>query len=152
MILVSSCLLGMECRYDGSHNEIAELLEFLEDKLFIPICPEQIGGLTTPREPAEIIVENGVRVVKNKLGQDVTKEFIKGAEESLKLAKLGNAKYAILKAKSPSCGSQNIYDGTFSKVLIEGQGLTSELLKENGLEIFNENNYREILGRIKNEK
>lgn len=134
-ILVSACLLGTNCKYNGGNNKNNKVLNFLKDKEVIPICPEILGGLTTPRDPAER-VEN--RVMTNKR-QDVTKEFLKGAEETLYLAKLLDIKKALLKAKSPSCGNKEIYDGSFKGNIINGIGVTAELLKENGIEIVNEN-------------
>jgi len=143
MILVSACLLGLDCRYDGGDNKIEELLEFLSDKNYLPVCPEQMGGLTTPRDPAEITVASERKVITNS-GEDVTSQFLKGAHETLKLKNLTGASYAILKARSPSCGSKQIYDGSFTKVLIQGQGLTSELLRQHDVKVYNENNYKEI--------
>ncbi len=102
-----------------------------------------MGGLTTPREPAEITVSTERKVI-TKSGEDVTSQFLKGAYETLKLKDLTGASYAILKARSPSCGSSQIYDGTFTKVLIQGQGLTSELLRQHDVKVYNENNYKEI--------
>ena len=148
MILVSACLLGMDCRYDGTDNKVEELLAFLKDKAYIPVCPEQMGGLTTPREPAEIRCVNGCRKVFAKDGTDVTAAFEKGAEEALKLKELTGAQVAILKAKSPSCGSKRIYDGTHSKQLIDGEGFTSEKLRLAGVRIYNEENYKQIGGRL----
>lgn len=152
MILVSACLLGLDCRYDGGNAQTDELLEFLKDTHYIPICPEQMGGLPTPREPAEITVHENELYVRSKHGIGVTSEFVKGANESLKLAKLTKAKWAILKSKSPSCGSVNIYDGTFTRTLISGKGLTAKLLTENGIEVFNENNYKTMKRGLNHEK
>lgn len=143
MILVSACLLGLECRYDGSSNKDDELLAYLEGKDFIPICPEQMGGLTTPREPAEIRIVNGKRRVIAKDGTDVTLAFEKGASEVLKLKELTGADCAILKARSPSCGSLQVYDGSFRKKLIDGEGLTTDYLRKSGLTVHNELNYKE---------
>ncbi len=134
-ILVSACLLGTNCKYNGGNNKNNKVLNFLKDKEVIPICQEILGGLTTPRDPAERV---GNRVMTNK-GQDVTKDFLKGAEETLYLSKLLDIKKALLKAKSPSCGNKEIYDGSFKGNIINGIGVTAELLKENGIEIVNEN-------------
>lgn len=133
-ILVSACLLGVNCKYDGTNNENEKVFEYLKDKEIIPICPEVWGGLTTPRDPSEI---KNNRVYSNK-GKDVTANFQKGALESLNLAKKLGVKKALLKAKSPSCGSGIIYDGNFNGTKIEGDGITSQLLKENGFEIITE--------------
>ena len=129
-ILVSACLLGLNCKYDGGNNYSEEIDEFLKDYDVIPICPEIMGGLPTPRVPSEVL---GDKVV-NKEGIDVTPQFNKGAKEVLFLAKKYNIKKALLKAKSPSCGNGQIYDGTFSHTLIDGDGVTTKLLKENGIE------------------
>lgn len=133
-ILVSACLLGINCKYNGNNNLNEKVLDFIKDKEVIPVCPEIMGGLSTPRPPSEII---GNKVFNNQ-NQDVTKEYEKGAEETLKLAKLFNVKKALLKAKSPSCGKDKIYDGTFNGILVSGMGKTVQLLKENGIEVISE--------------
>ena len=133
-ILVSACLLGINCKYDGGNNKNDKVLNYLKDKEVIPICPEIYGGLSTPRNPAEIIENN----VFTKEKKDVTKNYLKGAEETLYIAKLLNVKKALLKANSPSCGSGTIYDGTFKHQKIEGDGITTRLLKENGIEVITE--------------
>lgn len=107
-------------------------MEYLKDYEIIPICPEQLGGLPTPRPASEII---GDKVINNE-GTDVTSNYQKGAEEALKIAKLLGIKKALLKAKSPSCGNGKIYDGTFSGTLIDGDGITTKLLKENNIEVI----------------
>jgi uncharacterized protein YbbK (DUF523 family) len=135
IILVSACLLGVNCQYNGESDFTRELLEFLKDKgEFIAVCPEVLGGLSIPRDGAEIIGKK----VKTAKGKDVTKQFLKGAEQVLKVAKENNVKFAILKAKSPSCGVGWIYDGTFSRNLIKGDGVTAALLKKNGIKVFTE--------------
>lgn len=133
-ILVSACLLGINCKYSGGNNQNEKVIEYIKDKEVIPVCPEIMGGLSTPRPPSEIINDK----VMNNLNQDVTQQYKKGAEETLKLAKLFNVKKALLKAKSPSCGKGYIYDGTFSSTLIEGNGITTKLLIENGIEVITE--------------
>ena len=133
-ILVSACLLGTACRYDGKSKPNDKILELLKKHTLIPVCPEQLGGLATPRFPSEI---KGDRVI-SKVGTDVTKEYEKGAAEALKIAKLYNCKLAILKEKSPSCGYNKVYDGTFSKTLIDRQGITAKLLSENGIKVIGE--------------
>ena len=134
-VLISACLLGLNCKYNGKNNYI-DKVEVLKEKYnLIPVCAEIFGGLPTPRIPAERLQNK----VINKDGIDVTYEFEKGAEEVLKLAKFYNAKLAILKEKSPSCGYGKIYDGTFSKSLIDGNGVTTDLLKKNGIEVIGEN-------------
>lgn len=133
-ILVSACLLGINCKYDGENNKNDKVLEYLKDKEVIPICPEIMGGLPTPRIPSEIKDNK----VINKDGLDVTDNFLKGAKEVLYLAKLFNVNKALLKAKSPSCGVGEVYDGTFTHTKINGDGITTKLLKENNIEVITE--------------
>lgn len=134
-ILVSACLLGLNCKYDGENNRNEKVLEYIKDKEVIPVCPEIFGGLQTPRIPSEIVGDK----VLNREKIDVTKEYQKGAEETLYLAKLFNVKKALLKESSPSCGTNTIYDGTFTGNKINGIGITAKLLKENGIEVISEN-------------
>lgn len=134
-ILCSACLLGVRCAYDGEIHSKEQVLKLVGKENLIPICPEQLGGLTTPRIEAEI--QSGNKVV-NKKGEDVTKQFQKGAKETLKIAKILNIEKAILKQRSPSCGCGQIYDGTFTGKVIEGDGVTTKLLKENGIEVISE--------------
>lgn len=131
-ILVSACLLGLNCRFDGKNNYTKEIDEFLKDYSVIPICPEIMGGLPTPRIGAERVAD---RVITAD-GRDVTEQYRKGAEEVLFLAKKYNVKKALLKLRSPSCGSDKIYDGTFTNTVTKGNGVTAELLKNNGIEII----------------
>jgi len=131
-ILVSACILGIYCRYDGSEIKNDLIAEKIGEHNLIPICPEQLGGLKTPREPSEI--KNGKVYAKN--GTDITANYIKGANEALKIAKMFNCKIAILKDRSPSCGAKKLYDGTFSGKLIEGNGITAELLSQNGITVI----------------
>ncbi|MDO4534949.1 MAG: DUF523 domain-containing protein [Clostridium perfringens] len=143
MILVSACLLGVNCKYNGGNNKNGRVIEFLKGKKFIMVCPEELGGLTTPRIPSEIIdtardVINGKGKILNKSGDNVTEKFLKGAYETLKIVKDKGIKVAILKAKSPSCGSGLVYDGTFSNKLILGNGVTAEMLKDNKIEVITE--------------
>ena len=133
-ILVSTCLLGVNCKYNGGNNYNEKVLDFIKDYEVIPVCPEIMGGLSTPRPPSERI---GDKVINNQ-NIDVTNEYTKGANETLKLAQLFNVKKALLKAKSPSCGKGKIYDGTFTGTLIEGNGVTVELLESNGIEVITE--------------
>lgn len=133
-ILVSACLLGAACRYDGEAKENEKAVKLLETERLIPVCPEQLGGMATPRLPAE---RQGDRVI-NKTGEDVTEHYQKGAEETLKLAKLYQCSCAILKERSPSCGCGQIYDGTFSRTLTDGDGVTARLLKEHGIVVMGE--------------
>ena len=133
-ILVSACLLGVDCKYSGGNNYNEKVLEYIKDKEVIPVCPEILGGLSTPRPPSERIDS---KVINNQ-NIDVTKEYTKGAEQALLLAKLFNVKKALLKAKSPSCGKGKIYDGTFSGILTEGNGVTTDILEANGITIITE--------------
>lgn len=134
--LVSACLIGAECKYSGGSNILPEekLEKLMDEYELIPVCPEVYGGLTTPRDPSE---RQGEKVVSCK-GADVTAQFEKGAQTALNMAKLFGAEIAILKENSPSCGSGTIYDGTFSLTLTEGDGVTAQLLKENGITVIGE--------------
>lgn len=133
-VLVSACLLGTPCRYDGAGKADARVLALAAKRRLIPVCPEQLGGLPTPRPPAERV---GGRVLTTG-GADVTDAFLRGAEETLRLAQLFGCKTAILKARSPSCGSGRIYDGTFSGTLVSGSGVTAALLRQNGITVLTE--------------
>ncbi len=141
-ILVSSCLLGDNVKYSGGNNFNQDLINLLEKYNFeiIKVCPEVMGGLSTPRIPAEIIRNK----VINKNGKDVTKEFEVGAEKILEMAKKNNVDLVILKENSPSCGVNKIYDGTFSNILIEGRGLTAEKLFSEDIKIFSEKDLDKI--------
>lgn len=143
-LLVSACLLGVRCRYRGDTCP-GEGIKGLADRFgLIPVCPEQLGGLPTPRPPAEI---RGGHVVTAS-GSDVTKAYQKGAQEALNLAKLFGCRYAVLKSRSPSCGAGQIYDGTFSGTLTRGNGATAELLQQAGITVLNEENARVELDRL----
>lgn len=139
-IIVSACLLGDNVKYDGTNNKNNELIEFLKDYEVIKICPECLGGLSIPRVPAEIRDNK----VFNQNSKDVTKEFATGANKALEIAKKHNIKVAILKKNSPSCGSNTIYDGTFTHTKTIGDGITAKLFKENGIIVFDEENYKDI--------
>lgn len=136
-ILVSSCLLGKNCKYNGGNNLNQSLVDYLKNYEIIPVCPEVLGGLPIPREPSEISKNK----VINKLGVDVTNNFILGAKKTLVIALKNNCKEAILKKNSPSCGYGTIYDGTFLSRKTIGNGVTAELLFQNGIVILNEENY-----------
>lgn len=135
-VIISACLLGVKCRYDGKSNRLPDekLNELREKYELIPVCPECYGGLTTPRVPSERV---GDRVL-SKTGTDVTEQFERGAQAALYLAKLFDPDMAVLKENSPSCGSGTIYDGSFSGVLTSGDGVTAQLLKENGINVIGE--------------
>lgn len=142
-ILISSCLLGLYCRYDGKCKAYPQIEELLRrsDIQFIPVCPEQAGGLATPRPPAE---RRGSRVV-TKGGMDVTAAYEQGARTACHLAKLFHCDYAVLKEKSPSCGCGTIYDGTFTRTLTSGNGVTAEHLKAQGISIVGEQSLHKLL-------
>lgn len=139
-ILVSACLVGVNCKYNGGNNLNLEILKLVQEGKAILVCPEQLGGLSTPRNPSEIVDRISSKVVASD-GTDVTKEYQKGAYETLKIANLYQVKKAILKSKSPSCGNTTIYDGTFTHTLTGGEGITTKLLRENGIEVVNEDEY-----------
>lgn len=134
MILVSACLAGIKCKYDGGDNRCEKVVELMKQGLAIPVCPEQMGGLATPRDPAEIV---GNRVLTNRK-VDVSENFRKGAEETLKIARLIGCTQAILKQRSPSCGVGQIYDGTFNGVVRSGYGITAKLLIKHGFKVISE--------------
>ena len=144
MKLISACLCGFRCKYHGGHNLVDECLDLLSSGNVIPVCPEQLGGLPTPRSSCEIRGGSGADVLSgharvfSKDGQDVTEYFVRGAQEVLKMAQILNINEAILKSRSPSCGAGVIYDGSFSGCLIAGDGVTSALLKANGIKITDE--------------
>ena len=135
-VLVSACLLGVNCRYNGVPKEDREVRELLnrEDITLIPVCPEQLGGLPTPRTPSE---RKGESVVSSE-GEDRTGAFTRGAEEALRIAELYGCEVAILKERSPSCGNKEIYDGGFTGTVVSGEGVTAELLRKNGVKVFGE--------------
>lgn len=142
MILISACLAGINCKYSGGNNLNPELRDLVNSGKAVPVCPEQLGGLITPRTPAEIIKdsEENIKVI-TKTGTDVTKEYILGAERALAIAKTLNIKTAVLQSRSPSCGCGYIYDGTFTKHLIVGNGITAELFIKNGIKVFSDETY-----------
>lgn len=144
-IMVSACLVGMKCRYDETASLIPELRQLMLEGKAIAVCPEVLGGGTTPRDPAEIVVVNGERKVYNNKKTEVTESFVIGAERALEVAKKSNIKLAILKSKSPSCGCGKIYDGTFSHTLIHGDGIAATLLKENGIRVINSDDFIECI-------
>lgn len=143
-ILVSACLLGTRCRYDGGSNEKKWMRKVLKDHVVIPVCPEQLGGLSTPRPPVEW--KDG-KAMNNK-GEDCTRQFLRGAEEALKMAQMFDCHLAILKAKSPSCGNSQIYDGSFSGCLTDGMGATASLLRENGIAVIDETEAETFFSRM----
>ena len=145
MYIVSSCLAGINCRYDGKNHLNKDILDLVNKGEAIPLCPEILGGLETPRIPCEIIGKDEFKKVINKNGLDLTKEFLNGANKVLEVCKTLNVNKVILKSKSPSCGCGEIYDGTFSGNLIKGNGLTADLLIKNNIKVYNEKNFKNIL-------
>jgi len=140
-VLISGCLLGLCCRYDGKSKQNEHISALAEKYHLIPVCPEQLGGLPTPRDPSEII---GERVVSC-AGKDVTAEYSRGAAEALRLAQLFGCKKAILKERSPSCGFGKVYDGSFSGTLTNGNGVAAALLAANGIAVFGESKIKELI-------
>jgi len=144
LVLVSACLLGINCRYDGGNCFDERVARLASRFVMIPVCPEQLGGLGTPRESMKILGGTGSDVldgrarVVNESGIDVTEKMVKGAVETLKIAKLFGAKRAIFKARSPSCGCGWIRDGASPEKLIKGDGVTTALLKKNGILVVTE--------------
>ena len=144
MYLISACLCGVNCKYNGKNNLNNRCLELLREEKAILVCPEQLGGLSTPREPAELIgnTREVLEGIDGKIisisGKDVTEEFLKGAKETLKIAKAIGAQKAILKEGSPSCGCKFIYDGSFSGNKIRGKGLTAYMLEREGIKVISE--------------
>ena len=143
--LISACLLGVRCRYDGGHSRDVAVIKQHETEpsiSIISICPEELGGLSTPRPPAEIVGGDGADVlagtakVITAAGEDVTDAYLRGAHQTLGIAQSHGATRVILKARSPSCGCGNIYDGTFSGTLKAGDGVTAALLKQHGIAVI----------------
>ena len=133
-LLISACLLGSSCRYDGKSKPAAKIDALREKYELVPVCPEQLGGLPTPRTPSERLGECVVMAD----GTDVTAEYQKGARAALALYRREGCIAAVLKERSPSCGSGEIYDGTFSHTVISGDGVTADLLKQNGIKVYGE--------------
>jgi uncharacterized protein YbbK (DUF523 family) len=134
MIIVSACLAGENCRFDGKSKPCQKVVNLVKAKKAIPVCPEQLGGLGIPRGPFEILNEK----VITKDGKDFTSQFEQGAQEALRIALDNKCDQAILKSRSPSCGSNRIYDGTFSNTLVNGNGVFATLLKKNNINIQTE--------------
>jgi len=147
MKIISACLCGINCKYNGKNNYNRIFQDMLIKEQVIPICPEQLGGLPTPRPPCEIKGGSGEEVLSGKArvinheGCDLSDAFVKGAEETLKLALAQGIKEAILQSRSPSCGCGFIYDGTFSSQLIKGDGVTTALLRRHGIRVISEAEY-----------
>lgn len=155
-ILMSACLLGIQCNYKGGCSYDFTRNDHFWAKLtskyaIIPICPEQLGGLPTPRIPSELLskasdIEEGKGKIVNQKGDEVTYNFVKGAKEVARLSKLYNVHLVVLKSKSPSCGTKSVYDGNFNGVLIPGQGYTAYLLDKAGIKVIDEQRFCEMEG------
>jgi uncharacterized protein YbbK (DUF523 family) len=145
-ILVSACLLGQPVRYDGgSHGPFDQLLAWQTEGRLVPLCPEVAGGLPTPRPAAEVPGGSGRQALAGRVpvlnvhGLDVSEAFRAGAETALRLVRERHIRLAVLKARSPSCGNRQNYDGSFSGTLIDGEGVTAAALRQAGVQVFNEN-------------
>lgn len=144
MYLISACLVGINCRYNGTNTLDERLVELIRSGKAIAVCPEVLGRLPIPREPCEIIkTKDGRQKIISKSGKDYTNAYLEGANKTLKICNIIGIKKAILQSRSPSCGYGQIYDGTFSGKLIIGNGLTAKILNENGITIFNEENWKQ---------
>jgi len=144
-VIISACLCGKPCRYNGSHCLDRQVIEFAEKNDVILVCPEILGGLCTPRLPCEIVNDQDSRKVINALGEDKTDAYIHGAGRVCEIAKQNGITTAILKSKSPSCGSGLIYDGSFTNKLIEGDGIASLFLKAMDIDVLNETEIERLL-------
>lgn len=140
-VLISACLMGVNCRYDGKGVLVNGLEEIIEQYHLIPVCPEVFGGLPIPREPGERVLGKVITIT----GKDVTSFYERGAQEVLRLAKLYGCSYAILKERSPSCGSGKIYDGTFSHRLVDGNGILAEILIQQGITVIGESEIGKLI-------
>ena len=136
--LISACLIGEKCRYDGKSKPNKEIIDFCNNNEVVLVCPEALGGLTIPREPSEIL---GDKVI-SKSGHDVTKEFKEGANKALEIALANDVTLAILKARSPSCGHKEVYDGSFTYTWVEGEGLFARMCREKGIEVIDEEEFK----------
>ena len=134
MRLCSACLLGIRCRYDGGSKPHKTVIELAKKEPLIPVCPEQLGGLSTPRDRSE---RKGKKVITRNR-KDVTAHFKRGADEVVKIARIFGIEEAILKERSAACGSSEIYDGSFSGTVIKGEGVTAELLRKNNISVISE--------------
>lgn len=144
-VMVSLCLLGARCRYDGRDNAVEGMEELFERCEIVPVCPEQLGGLSTPRTPSERLDD---RVITRD-GADVTDAFCRGAEEAVRLANRFGVRYALLKARSPSCGSGMIYDGSFTGCLVPGDGVTAQALRRMGITLYDEGKLDSLLNALR---
>lgn len=155
-ILISACLLGERVRYDGNANSATHpyLEQWQQTNRLVSLCPEMAGGLPTPRTPAEIIQTSGQEVldghaqVRTQNGVDVTDAFLAGAQHALAVAQKYDCRFALLAARSPSCGNEQIYSGEFNGRLVSGAGVTAQLLKNHGIEVFNQNQIEQLHSRM----
>lgn len=143
-LLISACLLGVPCRYDGASKPVPRIELLTERFVLVPVCPEQLGGLPTPRTPAERCGS----CVLTRDGRDVTENYLRGAQEALRIARITGCQTALLKAKSPSCGCGRIYDGTHTGTLTDGNGVTAALLMRNGISVCNEDAMDALLSSL----
>ncbi len=144
-LIISSCLLGIPCRYDGKHNALSKKnsKKLAEKFILIPVCPEQLGTLPTPRIPAEIQLDG--RIINAK-GKDVSDRFNAGAEAAYRIAEINHCRCALMKAGSPSCGNKEVYDGNFKNILIPGKGITVKLFEKHQIKVYNETEIENLIG------
>ncbi|MCK4813468.1 MAG: DUF523 domain-containing protein [Candidatus Marinimicrobia bacterium] len=144
-LIISSCLLGIPCRYDGKHNALSEenIKKIAEKFVVIPVCPEQLGTLPTPRIPAEIQLDG--RIV-NAEGEDVSDHFYAGAEAAYRIAEINHCRCALMKADSPSCGNKEVYNGSFKDILVPGKGITVKLFEKHQIKVYNETEIETLIG------
>ena len=138
MVIVSACLVGVKCRYNGKCTSIAYLQQLIENGEALPLCPEVLAGLPIPRPCCEIINKENEKRVINTNGEDITSYFYEGALKTKQIAEIINAKYAILQSRSPSCGYLKVYDGSFSGKFKAGNGFTTQMLLDIGVKVFTE--------------
>ncbi len=148
-ILISACFLGEKVRYDGQTNTLLHkiILQWKNEDRLISICPEVVGGLAIPRDPAEIKQATEIQVITQQ-GDNVTDAFYRGANAALSLCLQNKICFALLKESSPSCGSSTIYDGSFSKIKMKGEGITTGLLRKHGIAVFSENNIESLIKKL----
>lgn len=148
---VSQCLLGYACTYNGKHHRNDVLMDLYQRGDVVCVCPEVLGGLPIPRDPAEIVSEDPL-IIQTCHGLDVTEEYLFGAKKALNIFVKNDVKVAVLKFRSPSCGCDGIYDGSFSHQLIDGQGIFVRMLNEHGIKLFHENQINEFIKYIGKEE
>uniref|UniRef100_UPI003217D2E9 DUF523 domain-containing protein n=1 Tax=uncultured Draconibacterium sp. TaxID=1573823 RepID=UPI003217D2E9 len=142
MYLISSCLTGVNCRYNGTSNTLEKLNKLIKEGKAIALCPEILANLKIPRESCEIVLKDGQKHVIGKSKKDYTQAFLSGAQKTLEICQVAGIKKAVLQSRSPSCGYGKIYDGTFGNKLINGNGITAELLESNGITITTEEDWK----------